>query len=175
MIGRVINGVAAVVGAAVVAQFPEFYQQYVQRLGGRLDQSRRDIQRLLQDAETLGRTLEIYLQELLNSGTAAARQAAKRELERVDNADQLEGAYDALATAGPLERPLVFVKNFDSDLAEETMAIFSPAVPVSSEGFVYAGIGLVIALALVAGCEQGGRALARRINKRTGLSQPDGP
>ena len=37
MIGRILNGLAAIVGAGGFAQFPAFFQQYLQRLGGMLD------------------------------------------------------------------------------------------------------------------------------------------
>ena len=163
MISRLINGLAAVLGAGAFAQFPEFYQQYLQRLGGRLDQALIDMERLLNDATVLGRTLEAYLEELLESGTLAARQAARRELERVENADQLQSAYEALSQAGTLERPVVFIRHLDPDLAGEVLAVFVPALPVSPEGIAYAGLGMVLGLLLVAGGERGGRGLARRL------------
>ena len=166
MFSRLLNGLAAVLGAAVLAQFPEFYQQYLQRLGGRLDQARIDMERLLSDAAILGRTLEAYLEELLESGTQAARQAARRELERVENADQLQSAYETLSQAGPLERPLALARHLDPDLAAEVLAVFTPALPVSPEGFVYAGCGMVLALLLLAGGERCGQGVARRLQRR---------
>ena len=166
MIVRVLNGLASVLGAGAFAQFPEFYQQYLQRLGGRLDQAKLDMDRLLSDAQTLGRTLEAYLEELLNSGTLAARQAAKRELERVENAGDLEAAYNALSQAGPLERPVVFAQHFDPLLAQETVNIFSPALPVTPEGFVYAGLGMLAALSLMAGGERTTKGVAKRLRRR---------
>ena len=166
MISRLLNGLAAVLGAGVFAQFPEFYQQYLQRLGGRLDQALIDMERLLNDATILGRTLEAYLEELLQSGTLAARQAARRELERVENADQLRSAYEALSQAGTLERPLVFFRHLDPDLAGEVLDVFVPALPVSPEGLVYAGFGMVLGLLLLAGGEHGGRGLMRHLQHR---------
>ena len=71
MLARVLNGAAAVLGAGAFAQFPEFFQQYLQRLGGRVDQARIDLDRILSDAALLGRTLEAYLEELPCSLSAA--------------------------------------------------------------------------------------------------------
>ena len=165
MIGRVLNGVASVAGAGAFAQFPEFFQQYVQRLGGRLDQARLDLDRILLDATTLGRTLEAYLEELLTSGTTAARQAARRELERVDQTSDLQNAYDALTLAAPAERPFLFIKHFDADVAEETLSIFSPALPATGEGLVYAAAGLLVALCLMAGSEAGVKGARRQLRR----------
>ena len=175
MIGRIVNGIAAAIGAVVFAQFPEFYQQYLQRLGGRLDQAKLDVERIMEDAATLGRTLEAYMQELLASGTSAARLAAKRELERMDNASELEGAYEALSQAGPFERPFAFARHVDPDLLQETVAIFEPAVPATLEGVLYAGLGILAGLLVLWGCETGGRRLAGTVNRKAGLRRPDEP
>lgn len=175
MIGRIVNGIAAALGAVVFAQFPAFYQQYLQRLGGRLDQAKLDVDRIMEDAATLGRTLEAYVQELLASGTDAARLAAKREMERMENADELAKAYEALSQAGPLERPLAFAQHLDRDLLQETARVFEPAVPVTPEGFVYAGVGILFGLLVQWGCETGGRRVAATINRKTGLRDSEKP
>ena len=162
MLARMLNGVAAVLGAAAASQFPEFYQQYLQRLGGRVDQTRLELERLLNDAATLGRTLEAYLEELLASGTEAARLAAERELDRVGDADGLETAYQALSQAAPLERPFAFLWHFDPDIAADTLSVYAPALPATAEGAVYAAIGMVAGLGLMAAAEAGaGRARSR--------------
>ncbi len=150
-------------GAAGFAQFPAFYQQYLQRLGGRRDQARLDIAQILQDAQNLGQSLQAHLKELMSSGTSQAQQAAERELERVDNAERLETAYKALVEAGPLQRPVAFAEYFDAHIATETAKIFQPSVPVTTEAVIYAGLGMLIALALLAGGEAAGRRLVSRV------------
>lgn len=166
MILRLLNGLAAVFGAAGSAQFPAYYQQYLQRLGGRLDQARLDVDKIRADAESLGRTLEAYIQELASSSTDVAKLAGQRELARVENAQTLETAYQALSGAGPLERPLAFFQQMQPDLAQETLKVFVPAMPISSEGFVYAAAGLVLGLMFMAGGEGTGRRIGRRIRKK---------
>lgn len=160
MIGRLLRACFAILGAAAFAQFPEFYQQYLQRLGGRLDQARFDLNRLIEDAATLGRTVEAYIQELFASGGEAAQLAAKRELARLDGAKELEQAYHALSQAGPLERPVAFLHHFDPGLAEATLQTFAPGLPVTLEGFAYAATGLLAGLLVsTAGAGAGRRAI----------------
>ena len=170
MIARLINGLAALFGAGAFAQFPAFYQQYLQRLGGRLDQTRDDLQRLLADAETLGRSIEAYIQELQNAGTAAAGHAARRELERLGRADEFQTAYGALEQATPLERPFMFAKHLDPTIARDTLSGFEPAVPATAEGVCYALAGALVAMLLLAACERGFGALRPR-PKRPDLDQ----
>jgi hypothetical protein len=163
MIGRILNGLAATLGAAGFAQFPAFFQQYLQRLGGMLDQARLDVARLLKDAQSQGQTLETYLEELRATGSSAAAGTADRELDRVDTVKDLEAAYNTLTLADPLERPTAFMVHFDPRVAEETMKAFQPAVPVTSEAMVYAGVGMLIALFLLAGGESGCRGMAKKV------------
>ncbi len=163
MISRLLNGLAAILGAAGFTQFPAFYQQYLQRLGGRLDQSRLDVERLLQDARSAGQTLEEHIKGLVSSGTEEARQAAQRELERLDTASLLKNAYEALAMADPLQRPMVFAEHFDRSVAEETLRAFEAAVPATPEALVYGGTGMLIALLFLAGSEALGRGVTRRV------------
>ncbi len=163
---NLFRSAAAVIGAGVFAQFPEFYQQYLQRLGGRLDQARLDLEMLQRDAAALGRSVAVYLDELLASGTSAARHAAQRELARLDNASELESAYEALRLAAPLERPFVLARHLDAKLAEDTLAIFAPALPATSEGVIYGAFGMLVALGFVATGTAGARGAKRRMNGR---------
>ena len=165
MIGRILDGLVAIVGATGFAQFPAFYQQYLQRLGGRLDQARQDVARTLADATAEGKTLEAYIRDLGESGSAAAAQAAQRELERVDNLNALQSAYAALSDAEVWQRPLVFTQHFRPGVAEDAMEAFQPAFPVSLEGLVYAAVGMILGLILLAGCDHGCRKVVHRFRE----------
>lgn len=163
MISRIVNGFVALLGAAGFTQFPAFYQQYLQRMGGRLDQIHLDIARLLKDAQSAGQTLEEHLNALVSSGTEEARQAAQREAERLYSADQLESAYQALAAASPVQRPVVFAEHFDPALARETVSAFVPAIPATQEALIYGGSGMLLALLLFIGIQAFGRGVVRRV------------
>jgi len=163
MISRLLNGLAAILGATSFTQFPAFYQQYLQRLGGRLDQARLEIDRLLRDARGAGQTLEQHIEALMASGTEEARLAGQRELERLDAAGALKNAYDALSQAGPAGRPFAFAEHFDPLVAQEALNAFQPAIPTTPEALVYGGTGMLVALLLLAGCQACGRGLVRRV------------
>lgn len=165
MIGRILDGLVAIAGATGFAQFPAFYQQYRQRLGGRLDQARQDVARTLSDATEEGKTLGAYIQDLGDSGTAAAAQAAQRELERVENLNALQSAYAALTESEIWQRPLVFARHFQPGIAEDAMAAFQPAFPVSIEALVYAAVGMMLGLILLAGCDLSCRKVAHRLRQ----------
>ena len=124
----IADGVAAVVGAAVFSQMPEYVQQYMQRLGGHRDEAARVL--LALRAQGVGASDALL-------ALAEARAVA------------LAQALDALASAGDLVRPIVFLRIMDPNIARATLDAFRPAVPLTAEGLVYAGVGLLVALLLL--------------------------
>ncbi|WP_162906768.1 DUF2937 family protein [Algihabitans albus] len=170
MIGRLANAIFGGAGALAAGQAPAFYTQYLQRLGGRLDQAVATVERIRADAAARGENLSDYIALSLADTSTRAQEAGQRALEAVQTRDALREAYTALTMARPFERPQVFAEHFDSGLAEATLSDFVPALPVSPEGLVYAAIGLLVGLAVLAGMEATGRALLggpktdRRVN-----------
>lgn len=164
--GRIANGLAAILGAGFASQFPEFYQQYVQRLGGRLDQAELQEARIAQAAEDQGLSVPDYVQRFLTSEDPVFRGEGLLLQETLKDAEQLRAALAELVAASPLERPFTFLQNVDSGLFRATMEAYVPAMPVSVEGFTYAALGMLLGLALLAGAERSGKSVARRIKAR---------
>lgn len=143
-----LDRVLCVLGAVGLSQAPEFFQQYLQRLGGHLDEARRQ----LAGYEAVAKQSGITLQQLIDTTRAqAAEPVAKLGAVIADTqarVEQLSSAEVALREAGLWERPFVFLANVDATIAQRTWEVFKPAVPVTAEGFVYAGAGMLLALAL---------------------------
>src|ERR1035437_1722684 len=76
-----------VIGTIAFSQIPEFMQQYLQRLGGHLDEARRQLQRFQQTATQSGLSLEQLIgQTSVNSDPAVAKlgEVMTGALSRVD-------------------------------------------------------------------------------------------
>lgn len=124
----IADGLAAVVGAALSSQIPEYVQQYMQRLGGHRDEAARHLLTL--------RTQGVSASDVLLASAEA-------------RAMTLAQALDALGSASDLARPIVFSRIMDPVIARATLDAFRPAVPLTVEGLVYAGVGLLVALLLL--------------------------
>lgn len=166
MFQRIADGVFAIAGAAGLSQFPEFFRQYVQRLGGRFDQAAAQQERIVAAAREHGLATQDYVQRLLANADAVARSEGHNVLAALDDAERLRTAYQALVGASPLERPFVWLRHFDDRVVRATLDQFVPAMPLSAEALVYAGIGMVIGLALLAGIERTLRAITVRPRRR---------
>lgn len=161
MIGRIITGIGALFGGALSSQFPEFYQQYLQRLGGRRDQAMARAEEIVMDAESHGLGVADYIQRFLDSEQHALE--GRRMLESFEDAARLGEALEALTGAAPWQHASRFAQYFDHSIAEATFAIFTPALPLTLEGLSYAVAGGLTAASLITGGKKSLHGLKARI------------
>ncbi len=135
---RRVAGVAslALVGAAA-AQLPAFVRQYLQRLGGHLDEARFMAAEIADGASYRGLTPDV-------------REAVLQVTER--RIDALSTAYDAIVGADDLTRPLVFLTHVDHAIAAAAWRVFEPGLPLGWGGLIYGAVAAFLAYAGFAGC-----------------------
>ena len=170
-----MDRILCVLGAVVCSQLPEFIQQYLQRLGGHLDEARRQLAQFQEVAAQSGVTLEQLIAKTRASVEPAVAQLATVMRETVERVDALASAESALRNASILTRPFVFLRHIDLSIAHATAAIFRPAVPTTPEGLVYAALGMLLALGLYHGVvKYPVRRLQRRraVNRITPREEP---
>ncbi len=143
-----IDRILCVLGAILFSQGPEFMQQYLQRLGGHLDEARRQLAVFQQTAAQAGLSLDQFISQTgANPDTSVARLGGVMS-GAVERVSTLQSAHDALLHAALWERPFVFVRHLDVAIARATGAVYQPAVPTTAEGLLYALAGMLVFLAL---------------------------
>ena len=128
-----VAAVFAGTAGASVSQLQEFIQQYLQRIGGHLDEAQRNYQTILESdryREMAQQTRDILLNDALG------------------RVQEIQASHDAIANAGFMARPYVFLVNMDRTIAARTLENFTPALPVDVESLIYAAIGLVVGFAV---------------------------
>lgn len=147
MIVRTLTLVAALTAGAATSQFPEFSQQYAQRLGGAVDALAEFAADFDATAQAFGRTRAQALEEL--GGTPF------RDRHRADTArtlaryEKLRADLAALDSAGPFMRAYHASRMTDRDVARAAWAAFQPAVPLTFAGGIFAATGFVAMLLLI--------------------------
>ncbi len=136
-----------VIGAVAFSQAPEFMQQYLQRLGGHLDEARRQLQQFQEAAARSGLTLNQLIAQTNASAEPAVSKLGGVMSGTVARVNELAAAQSALEHATLWDRPFVFLHQVDPGIARATWAIFRPAVPTTPEGLVYALVGILALLA----------------------------
>ncbi|MGD0565201.1 MAG: DUF2937 family protein [Roseiarcus sp.] len=124
-------------------QWPEFSQQYRQRLGGALDELRRVVAAF--DAEAASRSLTPAegVARLKDNADPLARERGADIESDIARESRLEREIAELRDAGPLRRLIAMAGDFDSSIASETLRDFEPAVPVTPESLIVGALALV--------------------------------
>lgn len=161
---KLLDRALCVGGAVIFSQAPEFMQQYLQRLGGHLDEARRQLEQFKKVAAQSGLSLEQFIAQTNANADAAVAKLGGVMSEAGTRVDHLETAQAAILGASPLSRPFTFLQHVDAEIANATWAIYKPAVPTTIEGALYALLGMAVLLGLYYGlikapCAQ---VLARR-------------
>ncbi|MFO8192550.1 MAG: DUF2937 family protein [Bacillota bacterium] len=143
-IDGIVDRICSVIGAVALSQFPQFFGQYMQRLGGHLDEAKRALEQYIRAAEALDLTLEEYIREHLQSGSEIFVSSGEVIQGLVERVNSLEQSYQALEGATIYNRWFVFLREVDWSIASGTWENFVPGVPTTVEGITYALAGLLI-------------------------------
>jgi len=141
---RLIAGIGGLGLAVTLSQFPEYAQQYTQRLGGAVDELRvitEDFDRAA-EAGGLDRAAALQRYEAASDAFLADRgQSMSRTFRRYE---ELSRTLAQIEGADALERLRHLPAYLDTDIGRRTLESYRPAVPVTVEGIFYAGGGFIL-------------------------------
>lgn len=138
---RALCLVGGLAGAAGLSQFPEFSQQYMQRLGGQVDELTRIAKEFDASALAEGLGREEALEQLGGEGFADRHQADLRAM--FARQARLAENLAVLQNASSLERMMMPQRMMDRATVAAAWQDFTPAVPFSTAGVAAAGTGFV--------------------------------
>ncbi len=141
-----IDRILCVVGAVLLSQGPEFMQQYLQRLGGHLNESQRQLVSFHDAAAQAGQPFDKFVEQTKANSDAGVSQLGKVMARTAERTASLQTAHDELLAASPWTRPFVFLRHLDYDIGRATFSVYKPAVPVTIEGMLYALSGMLLFL-----------------------------
>jgi hypothetical protein len=143
MLQKLILAGALATGVAG-SQFPEFSQQYLQRLGGQFDALSQVAKDFDASATKAGLTRDAAMAEIKGS---TFQDSHRQDMENVfTRLDRITADLSLLRAAGPLERMALPHRFRDVETMQATWADFRPAVPVTFEGALATGIGFLAGL-----------------------------
>ena len=144
---RILDRIFSVIGAVAFSQIPEFIQQYIQRLGGHVDEAQYQVELIRKAAQSSGHTLSNYIELFIPHTDPSVVQQGQLIQRTIERARELAEALQAIKEASVFTRPFVFLANIKYPIAKATLEDFQPALPLSIESLIYAFIGLFLALA----------------------------
>ncbi|MFS8183052.1 DUF2937 family protein [Pseudovibrio denitrificans] len=162
MFARVLTLGVALVSGTVTSQLPEFAQQYRQRMGGAIDALEEVKADFVADAAATNRSISEALAHMAQSADEFVQLRGTSIERSLDRLEALKDQQLAMATAAAFERVWIFMKEPDTKLSKATWEDFEPAVPVTVEGGVLAGLGFAAGLFMLRLAGLGGRVRRRR-------------
>ncbi len=149
---RALTVAGGLAGAVGLSQFPEFSQQYLQRLSG----ARAELMVIAKGFDFTAQAAGYSRDEALGKmgGSEFQNDLRDQMAGNLARFDRLDAAYSSLKQTEPLMRLTQLWHFRDTDLVQDTWEEFRPAVPVTADGLICAGIGFVggwLMLSLVLG------------------------
>jgi hypothetical protein len=139
----------AMIFGVIGAQFPEYAQQYRQRLGGAIDELNAIITRFDQDAAQSGLSEPDGIARLQHNPDVFVQGRGDQMREIVARRDKLEKQSQIYTDGGSVKRVWELATQADPYIAWRAYESFEPGVPVTTEGFVSAAIGFVVGWGLI--------------------------
>ncbi|HQZ13925.1 MAG TPA: DUF2937 family protein [Devosia sp.] len=148
---KTLSAVGGLALGLMLSQFPEYAQQYTQRLGGAVDELRIITAEFDAAATAAGLTREDALARYTAAGDSFLADRGTSMAATFRRYDALSAALVEIQGATGWERFTELPKYLDSDIGTRTMQAFKPGVPVTMEGFAYAGAGFLLGYFITSG------------------------
>ncbi len=149
MLLRALILAGGLTGAAGLSQFPEYSQQYTQRLAGAVDELSRVVADFDASAAAEGLSRDAALAQMTGTDFVERRRADMTRT--IARAERLSADLEALRAAGPFTRAAHATRFTDPEIASRAWQDFKPAMPLTFEGAVFAGVGFLGGLGLLSG------------------------
>jgi len=138
---RALAIVGGLTGAAGLSQYPEFAQQYTQRLAGQVQALEVVVEDFDATAERSGLSRDEALSEMTGSSFLEDR---GRDMTRtITRYEGLQADYTRLSEASSFQKILMPHRLADGETFRGTWGDYKPAVPLTTAGALSAGLGFL--------------------------------
>ncbi len=160
--------------AAGLSQFPEFTQQYTQRLAGAYFEIRDVADRFRADAAANGQTVATALDIYQASDDAFLRDRGASMDVVLSREAFLARHYQRLTDSRGFGALYEFLRERDNDIARAALGLYQPAVPLTFTGLAHAALGFLLGFALVrlGGVSRSPKNRPVRVGRQIDISNP---
>ena len=142
--GRWIKIAFGLICAAVLTQVPTYHQQYLQRLGGHVDELALQVQALDERAGKVGTDRYGYIRDFIASDNLSVQSEGQHLLATVTRHVTLSNSLKRLSEMGMLYVGAAMMVEIDPPIALATLKTYKPAVPLTTAGLGYGVAGFFI-------------------------------
>ena len=146
---RTLAILGGVVAGLCLSQFPEYAQQYTQRLGGAVDELRIITQDFDNAASEAGLTRQAAIARYTATGDEFVAGRGRSMEHTFARYAELSTMLEDVRGATGWERFQRLPDYLDTDIGARTITDYKPAVPVTPEGFAYAAAGFALGYVII--------------------------
>lgn len=144
MIRRAFEVSAGILMALILSQFPTFHQQYLQRLGGHVDELTTQVTALDARAARIEMSRFEYIRSLKNNPEVPAQMEGAALEDLITRHVRYSQSLERLATLSMLYMGPVLVFEAEPQVALTTLSEFSPGLSLTLTGAGYTLFGYVL-------------------------------
>jgi hypothetical protein len=148
---RIVSVTGGLALGIVLSQFPEYAQQYTQRLGGAVDELRIITEEFDSAATSAGMTRETALGRFSATSDDFIQGRGQSMADTFERYEQLSATLAEIRGADAVGRLTLLPRFMDTEIGSRALENFQPAVPVTIEGLGYAGGGFLVGYLLSSG------------------------
>lgn len=141
MFDTLVDRFFVVFGAFLGSQFPQFMQQYNQRLSGHVEELRRTLLHLEEVAAKSGISLQVYIKKFSDQPDLDISRQGSFMQDLVLRFEDLQYSLTTLNESTVWSRPYFFIKNFQLDIGKATFHYYSPGLSFDAEACMYVLMG----------------------------------
>lgn len=165
-ISKIIDRTLVIAGALIFSQAPVFMLQYHQMLVGHVNELNIQVNAIKTNALQVNKPLETYIDKFLNNSDIDFRLQGELMQSTVERWHVLNDGLVSLQNASLWERPFIFFKYLNWNIATSTLNNYKINLPLTVEGGIYAFLGMLIGYAFFLLIRQFFRFLSRPFTKR---------
>lgn len=143
-LSKIMDHLCTAVGALIFVQFPMFFEQYLTRLSGHVNELHYQVKHMTETAKQFGKTLPQYIEIFLTSSNPIVVKQGGLMEELVHRSDKLSDAYASIYHANPFTRPFVFLYHSDWEIVRATASSYHFGFTLTFESIIYALVGMLI-------------------------------
>lgn len=148
---KALHLIFALACAVAMSQFPAYYDQYTQRLGGALDEVSARIAGLDARAAAAGLDRYDYIRRFEANDDEVVRGEAVAMIDTLARHKRLRDAYSRLRAAPWYATTVELAFHLEPDIARNALRDFAPALPLSVSGGAHAFLGFFFGYLIPAG------------------------
>jgi hypothetical protein len=141
---RILDKIVSLTSALLFAQFPQFYEQYLNQMRGHLGELNYQSSIIEQSAKIAHKSVPELIGKFLSSGDGDIQRQGALMQGILDRFQLFSQAIGSLQSSNAFSKPFYFLRYADADVLKDTLAHFRWGFVFTLESLGYLIVGLLL-------------------------------